>query len=58
MLNLSMRLVNDCEKVPLRREAHNAPGWLIPTLLEIARSETKALAGLPPMQDNSVISNI
>jgi len=46
------------QKGALRREAHNAPGWLMPTLLEIARSETKALAGLPPMQDNSAISDI
>lgn len=30
------------EKVALRREALSAPGWLIPTLLEIARPEARA----------------
>lgn len=30
------------EKAALRREALSAPGWLIPTLQEIARPETKA----------------
>jgi hypothetical protein len=29
------------EKAALRREALSAPGWLVPTLLEIARPETK-----------------
>lgn len=30
------------EKAALRREAFSAPGWLVPTLLEVARPETKS----------------
>lgn len=33
------------EKAALRREALNAPGWLAPTLLEIARHEARAGRG-------------
>jgi len=44
------------EKAALRREAMSAPGWLIPTLLEIARPEAKASqAGVPGTRERSVI---
>ena len=33
------------EKAALRREAFSAPGWLVPTLLEVARPETKSGKG-------------
>lgn len=44
------------EKAALRREALSAPGWLIPTLLEIARPEAKAIqAGVPGTREKAVI---
>lgn len=35
------------EKAALRREAFNAPGWLVPTLQEIARPEAGTKSNLP-----------
>lgn len=41
------RTLTACEKAALRREMLNAPGWLVPTLQEIACPEASAGRGKP-----------
>ena len=46
--------LNAREKAALRREALSAPGWLVPTLLDIARPEEKAAqAGRSGIQEKA-----